>query len=428
MTIKPNLHVGIAISLALAGCGVKVNGTSYGLGGKSNSSAGSGHSNSAGTGSGTGSGDGRNTGNSHQPPALIEGALSGHADDICPMPSGIADPWSHVDGTTPKPIRFMREEPGVERSCTAAEDHCVRSCLWMAWSRSSEKGVGGGVLTAYTPDDGPADNRDPDLVYYRTVPATRRLLAAGALVAITKEQRPLPNPDLSGWLIGTLDHVDWKSHKVYIKGHTEPGLLSSTRVAVLSFRQGGAIEILGGRSRDGLRPSKDEVFLPVARAAVTIDPWSQVGPDGQPLASDDTRPYETSYVDCTAAVDHCLRPWVWLVEYGVEVHPAKFIDGDFSMISSLDHPVSLSRHRGAYRTVPATRSNVKVGSVVYAPRGGDGFGTEAEAHGEWERVTIKELRADGTYLSDARDAPRALTYARIPVVYWSPGDKAEKVE
>lgn len=70
-------------------------------------------------------------------------------------------------------------------------------------------------------------------------------------------------PAFDRWgVVGVVDRVDLEMGFVYIKVHEDPLWLTSVRVAVLSWRIGGKVQIVGSKKRDQLAVSAKDVFLP----------------------------------------------------------------------------------------------------------------------------------------------------------------------
>jgi hypothetical protein len=84
----------------------------------------------------------------------------------------------------------------------------------------------------------------------------------------------------------------------------------------------------------------------------------------------------------------------------------------------------------AYRTRPAQRGEVKVGAFVIGfrdSRSPPGSEDEAYARGAWFAGKIASIDGDVVEL-DGVDGSFHVDNLRIPVVWWLPGEKAEKVE
>lgn len=425
MTTK---HFRLLLPLALAACGVKVNGKSYGLGGSS--SGGGTSSSSSGSSSASSAESGSAESGSSGGTALAAG------DSQCPEPSGITDPWAGVSNDRPVGIRnLVPQEHSADMECTAANDHCIRQCMWL--QVPEKDAINSGIQTYFDEDTSAIDSFGPPWVAYRTVPATKRLLTPGAIVTFAKYPSKVPSASFgrysSSWVTGKLDRVDWKAGKVYLVGSRDPGWLSATRVAVLEYREGGKVQIVGGRKRDELAVRKDEVFAPPADAPINLDPWSEVAANGFPKAQSDDQPLERDGT-CTAATNHCLRSWAWLVDNGSgdRVWAARYDGTSFLSYEAVHNaPAKVSPLTGvvaAYRTVPAKKETLEKGMIVFnIPM----IGGEESAHSRWEMAKVvrveddRDVRVEDSY---GRVVPWTIASTRVAVVVWYPGEKAEKVE
>ncbi len=217
------------------------------------------------------------------PPVATEGgALTRAYDHLPPYLDAPSDPWTSVVGDQPRRLSATAAEGWVVRStdfaCTAVHDHCVTPETWLLESdvdaRRAPAGHGTAVAFGLGPD-GPVVPTNvqrsaglPAEPYtaYRTVPATRKNLATGALVAVI----PFPETHLhrggevftTTWYLGTVTRVDWDLGLVYLAGRDQAYWLSGARTAVLAWRPGGPVEVLGGRPRDALAVRADEVVSP----------------------------------------------------------------------------------------------------------------------------------------------------------------------
>ncbi len=434
MAIQMTPRILVAVgALLLAACGVKINGKTYGAGGTggANSSApagGSGGGSVATTTAGAASDDTRGTHGGGDAPLYAPPptrCLSLKSGEFLPYPETPVDPWIAVGGERPISVdTWNAKRPAAD--CSAMHDHCLRECVWFEAGQEAHflKPRLAGYDLGYRNDQTMIDDDVP--VIYRTVPATRRQLTPGVIVTAVEYPNRTATEEGGGWRMGRLDRVDHKSGKFYMVGEAQPFWLSAARVAVLSYRVGGKVDILDGRKRAELAVRPDELFLPLEATAAVNDPWSQVGKDGQPLEVTDDRAFETTVADCSAKHDHCLRPWAWLVDITDGVSAARFVGGEF--VDGAGTP--LKSHRLAYRTAPATRATLKVGAKVFVyGHGGQSLSTEVDAHGDdWSLVTVKDIRTDGTFTVKEESWTPKIEEARVPVLFWFPGDKAEKVE
>jgi hypothetical protein len=428
----------LVLPLALAACGVKVNGKSYGLGGSSSSSTGG--SSSAGDNGNDGSNEARNGGSSDGSSASASNVESTDLapryaapstqcymmtedGDHPPILSSPADPWLAVSSDQPVDLghRSLTLWQPDSPDCSAQHDHCLRDCIWFTGDSPHPSAPEPSFLAIYGKGEVSVTLRGAPM--YRTVPATKRMLTRGAIVVALRDMAPEPRGTTDEWQLGTLDRVDWKNETMYMVGSTDPYRLSSTRVAVLSWREGGKVEIVGGRKRDELRVRADELFLPRTIVS-TSDPWSQVK-DGNPIVVADQQPF-AEVGTCTPANDHCLRPWAWLVDNDSgHAFVGKFDGKTFQAMSAIDEPKRIDGIVAAYRTVPATAANLKVGVQVFF-----GGGTEKAAHTlRWNIGKVKRVRDDGKV--DVETTSQNLTLPvdllRVPVLVWWPGEPVEKL-
>ena len=189
-----------------------------------------------------------------------------------PYPETPVDPWIGVVDGKPA-ITGGRIRPRPEAECSALHDHCLRECAWFPVQHASKLARQPATTVPAIRVDDPDVNFDAAdggilgtryPTYYRTVPATRRMLTPGAIIVVVDYPYWAPTGEaLEGgvlWKMGVLDRVDWNAGKLYLAGETGAFWLSAARVAVLSYQAGGTVEILGGRNRDELAVKPDEVL------------------------------------------------------------------------------------------------------------------------------------------------------------------------
>lgn len=176
------------------------------------------------------------------------------------------------------------------------------------------------------------------------------------------------------------------------------------------------------------------------------DPWMAVAGDQPKLIPHERADYwklRGDDYDCTAAHDHCLEPYVWFTisetdrKRGLPKPVAQAVFGtEHERQDHLYGPVN-GRADGyggdpfvAYRTVPATTTNIAVGTLVIALDRSAGALRSAEgANGAtWWIGEVEEIDLDGGFfkLKD-RDDMFKLWGARPVVLMWKPGGKVQIV-
>jgi hypothetical protein len=174
------------------------------------------------------------------------------------------------------------------------------------------------------------------------------------------------------------------------------------------------------------------------------DPWAGVDGD-QPKrwsaeAADDwvVRGNEG---DCSAAHDHCLVTDTWFIvrdrdlergkEYGSNSEATVHVFGPKEPAQPANTgSVRVGDPYTAFRTVPATKTNIAPGSIVIGlnrttPKLGSG---QHAVNAYWSYGVVEEVDFDvGTYkCKNARDTS-VLTGARVVVLSWHPGEKVKIV-
>jgi hypothetical protein len=217
-----------------------------------------------------------------EPPESSDPQARGHYKNYPRYPEAPVDPWLSVKGDQPVVIPDdgwqVRASEGSD--CTAVHDHCIDPRTWFYEddiSRDGKKFNRRVVLGTFTSDgvEGPGNvhsgagilNEANPYTAYKTVPATRKNLAKGSLVVAMAY--PVVTPSDGGapygiaWQIGVVDRVDWDLNKIYLVGSEDDSIaIAATRVAVLSWRPGGKVEIVGGKKRDEIKVSAADVILP----------------------------------------------------------------------------------------------------------------------------------------------------------------------
>lgn len=192
-----------------------------------------------------------------------------------PIPDKPSDPWSAVKGD--QPILFdaalgtttQWELSAEPLACTAMRDHCLPAQTWMWIHEGDNQRVKDAIVVAITSDGvrqpiGAKGTTPPDpYTAYRTVPATKQSLVEGALVVVHPKAAPASSKDAwDRWAMATVERVDWDLGFFWFVGNKEPRFVTSARVAVLSWKPGGKVTILGDKKRDELGVKAADVILP----------------------------------------------------------------------------------------------------------------------------------------------------------------------
>lgn len=211
-------------------------------------------------------------------------------DNLPPIPAQPADPWLAVtDGqpaALPVPEKRLKRASVYARTqpatCDGAHDHCFRDCTWIVRDPRQE-----GIRTfvaapAHRRPDGmftlpSSDHRyqvgtgeavqdlAPGYDAYRTVPATRRLLEPGRMVAVLERVPTSEREAMAPWRVGKLYQLDWDGQTVQLVGSPDRYPLAATRVVVLTYRDGGAVELADGLSKDQIGVRADETIAPLTQ-------------------------------------------------------------------------------------------------------------------------------------------------------------------
>ncbi len=350
-----------------------------------------------------------------------------------------ADPWQAVrDG---KPLsaggrgrRILTRETGGP-TCDAQHDHCLRECVWFAEGRETLPFLFDGDKTWFPLAGGNLEEGYDTFAMYRTTPASRATLKVGALVFARSGGQAVPNdendafgdPDNgqnAAWVSGKVQAVDVAAGTMMLEGFADPFFLSSARVAVLVYRPGQPVQAL-----PGVEPKaapNDQLFMPMAKRGGFEDPWKQVDDAGQPRTSTELGALITFNQDCSSTHNHCLRPSVWMLETRRAVRPVHW-DGH-AWVSLVPGPVFDDPGK-AYRTRPAQAGDVRVGQFVIAFESVRAPISEVEAYDtdKWRAGKIASIGVDTVQLEGGRTA-FPIDNLRVPLVWWFPGEKAEKFE
>ena len=268
-------RAGVAAALALAsGCAMKVNGKSYDIAGsgKPPSSGSSGSNGSNGSSSSSGGTPGQ-TAPTHRSEANLPPPPDFSPEPIATAP---ADPWAAVAGDQPRHLTEAQEHDwrvsGEAFACTAAHDHCLSSHVWFVVQDSqTQAAVYGFDHEGLTTSPANAHHsgglgRDAKYTAYRTVPVTRKNLVTGSHVFALRfpAKHPASGQDVydNMWVGGEVERIDWEMGFVYLRGLKDPFWISAARKAVLSWRQGDKVTILGNAERESLAVPVGQVVLP----------------------------------------------------------------------------------------------------------------------------------------------------------------------
>ena len=200
-----------------------------------------------------------------------------------PLPAKPADPWIAVDdkkvpAALPLDAWQQKNASVIVRpeltECTAAHDHCLRDCTWFVRDVSDATAATFAGLPVHRRADGifttvsgmlTAGNRvageiKPGYVAYRTVPATKRLLAVGRLVAVMEPRPPTEKEALSAWTMGAIEWFDDEDGTVKLVDEPAVYRLAATRVVVLTSKDGAAVQLAPGLTATDIVVKADEVY------------------------------------------------------------------------------------------------------------------------------------------------------------------------
>jgi len=197
--------------------------------------------------------------------------------------SAPADPWAGV--ANDQPVRWATPDRWVlrenEAACTAKLDHCLVKEAWFVIDNDRLEGskrrsgleLTGARWQVYGSDGfmSPANTtfaglHSGDITAYRTVPATRHNVAPGVIAIGLPHATPVPASARAsyelGWTYGIVEEVDFDIGVYRLKGDSDTRPLAGARIAVLSWRPGEKVQIVGGKRRDQLAVQPTDVFLP----------------------------------------------------------------------------------------------------------------------------------------------------------------------
>lgn len=215
-------------------------------------------------------------------PFSQRGSHVGGLNTFLPVSKEPASPWSGVSKGKPVTLAFdddrwwIRDE---SLTCTAALDHCLPAYAWFFVDKVVTRDThanaypvvfvdhddGKGSFGFHPVRPGPmARGGNPPYTAYRSVPATKKNLVAGARVfAFPDAAIPTGTAGVyDRWQMGIVARVDWDLGMVFLDELEQPFFISATRVAVLAFEPETGVTILGGKKRDELAVKAADVVLP----------------------------------------------------------------------------------------------------------------------------------------------------------------------
>lgn len=420
-----------------------VNGKPFSLGGSSpgggmSSGGGSSGGDSSGGGASDGAGDSAQVDSANpqwpvgSPPGACRAPAKFRIADQPPFVDRPADPWMGVrDGRlVPVPNAGNNNLRSGGLRCDAQHDHCLRDCTWFVTygKVATPMQFRGGESGKEWYLTSPLEEGAREFVAYRTVPVTRGNVKVGSVAVGRVDGEAIPPGELEAhqdWAHGQVESIDWAGGTLRLAGHRDPFFLTGARVAVLEYHPGGKVEVIVGA--DAKAPSSDQLFLPTAKRGGFEDPWKQVDGNGQPRASTELGPMVTFDQDCSSKFNHCLRPSAWMLETTLNIRVVHW--NGSAWVDPADHG-PLDDPGKAYRTRPAQRSEAKVGAFVIAYRNGNSpprSEADAYAEGDWFAGKIASIDGDVVTLAGV-DGSFFIDNLRVPLVWWFPGEKAEKVE
>ncbi|MDQ3370645.1 MAG: hypothetical protein M3680_34950, partial [Myxococcota bacterium] len=201
----------------------------------------------------------------------------GHYAKYPPYSTHPADPWAAVQGDQPRrwPVDewVVRGDPG---DCSAAKDHCLDRDAWFRIKESDRARSPrvmamvnvAGATRWLAPQNARGDliGEGEDYTAYRTVPATRANFVPGTIALGLARNGTIPANGQAAieltWWFGVVEEVDLELGVYKLAGHTDTLLLAGARTAVLAWKPGQAVQILGGKRRDQLAVRPQDTFAP----------------------------------------------------------------------------------------------------------------------------------------------------------------------
>lgn len=221
--------------------------------------------------------------------AVSKGPFSkviGYDNVFLPASREPASPWAGVAKGRPVtlPLDYHQWEMRDESlTCTAALDHCLPAYTWFHVEKvvtsDTHRNAYPVVFVDREYDDrGRLEKRglfpkrpsryatgsNPPYTAYRSVPATKKNLVAGARVfAFPDAAIPTGTAGVyDRWQMGIVARVDWDLGMVFLEELEQPFFITAARVAVLAFEPETGVTILGGKKRDELAVKAADVVLP----------------------------------------------------------------------------------------------------------------------------------------------------------------------
>jgi hypothetical protein len=206
-------------------------------------------------------------------PFSQRGSHVGGLNVFLPVSQEPASPWAGVSKGHPVKLDIKFERWWIRDesiACTAARDHCLPAASWF-WIKNVVEAstLKNGYPVVFT-TDGPkrpaplANGDKPAYTAYRSVPATKKNLVAGARVFAFPDQ-PVPTGTdgvYDRWQTGIVDRVDWDLGMLFFKEMEQPFFITAARVAVLSYEPDAGVKILDGKKRDELAVKAADLVLP----------------------------------------------------------------------------------------------------------------------------------------------------------------------
>ena len=195
-----------------------------------------------------------------------EGANTG----LPPYPTAPQDPWLGVRGDQPLVrARDRWDTRGTAGDCSGAHDHCLEADTWfIVWTENVGKRdrLAHGKVGIFGPSGHTVSDGAGPYTAYKTVPATRANMVPGALVFGFPRPDPVPEGLNDAvrlpWAFGVLKSADPDVGVYNLEGYEDSLMLSGARVAVLQWKPGGKVEIIGNKPRNQLAVRAKDVFLP----------------------------------------------------------------------------------------------------------------------------------------------------------------------